>query len=106
MAPRPTPPRETRLYGEQNQSRDPCDLRKQNRQHRRLAQHILSARKRTAKVQRQRAIGEVGRNQTRTREGGQEKRKHALHSHEIKKERIVDGEYSLGHADLLKEGCI
>ncbi len=33
--------RQAGLHGEQNQPRHPCDLRKQNRQHRRFAQHVL-----------------------------------------------------------------
>ena len=61
-----------------------------------LAQHILGPEKRTAEIQRQRAVGEIGRNQSRPGKGGQKKRKCALHGHEIEKELVVDGKHALG----------
>jgi len=40
---------QARLHAEKHQSRDPRDLRKQNRQHGSFAQHILGAGKRAQK---------------------------------------------------------
>ena len=103
IRPGPTRPCKASLHGKQNQSRHPGDLRKQNCQHRRLAQHVLGSRKRTAEIQRQRPIGKIGRDQSRPGEGRQQKRKHSLHTHEIEEELVVDREHARRYAQLLQE---
>src|SRR2546423_6669140 len=103
MTPGPTRSRETRLNDEQNQSRNPGDLRKKNSKHGCLAQYVLHPGKWPAEIQWQRAICKIRRNQARSGESGQKKSKNSLHAHQIEKELVVDRDQLTRHSQFLQK---
>ena len=92
----PVPAFQVALQDEQQQPRNPGHQRHQNHQHRHLAEHVLDARKRPRQVQRERVVGEIGRDQAGTDERRQKQRQHALPAQQRHEEHHVDGDQPVG----------